>query len=290
MIIKYIYTLIPFKKHLFSFLKLYYIPKESIIKHLHFNGVFKTKISKANSFKIMHYGNVIENELFWKGINNGWEKISLEIWMMLCKNANNIVDVGANTGIYSLIAKSLNKDANVYAFEPVERVYNKLVYNNKLNYYKISCNNYALSNTNGDAIIYDIPEMEHIYSVTVNKDLTIPGTKTVKKKIKTKTLNTFIEENNISDIDLIKIDVETHEPEVLEGYSKYIQKHQPTMLIEVLNDEIGEKIENMIKHLNYIYFNIDENKGLRKTEKITKSNDYNYLICSKEKAQEINIL
>lgn len=290
MIIKHIYNLIPFKKQLFSLLKLFYTPNDALLKHLHFKGVFKTKTSKSSSFKIMHHGNVIENELFWKGINNGWEKISLELWTTLCKDAKNIIDIGANTGIYSLVAKSINNNANVYAFEPVERVFDKLIYNNKLNNYNISCYQYALSNKNGKAVIYDIPEMEHIYSVTVNKDLTLPGTKTMKKEIKTKTLDTFIEENKIEKIDLIKIDVETHEPEVLEGYIKHIQKHRPTMLIEVLNDEIGGKIETLIQNLEYIYFNIDENHGLKKSKNIIQSDHYNYLICSVEKAQELNLI
>ena len=45
-------------------------------------------------------------------------------------------------------------------------------------------------------------------------------------------------DHKITKIDLLKIDVETHEPEVLEGYTKYIHLHKPTMLIEILNDEL----------------------------------------------------
>ena len=31
-----------------------------------------------------------------------------------------------------------------------------------------------------------------------------------------------------------------HEPEVLEGYQELIKVHQPSFLIEVLTDEIGQ--------------------------------------------------
>ncbi len=36
----------------------------------------------------------------------------------------------------------------------------------------------------------------------------------------------------------MKIDVETHEPEVMEGFAEYYLKFKPIILIEVLNDQI----------------------------------------------------
>ena len=207
--------------------------------------------------------------MFWSGIEEGWEKVSLGLWVKLCKDANCIVDIGANTGLYALIGKAMNKESKVYAFEPVVRVFEKLEFNNKLNQYNIYCSPYAISNKNGSAIIYDIPNTGHIYSVTVNKNMFTPGTPTVKIEIQTKTLDTFIKEEDIDQIDLIKIDVETHEPEVLEGYLSNLKKHQPSILIEVLNDDVGRRIEEIVKDMGYLYFNIDENAGVKKVDSIT---------------------
>ncbi|MEQ9288851.1 MAG: FkbM family methyltransferase [Cyclobacteriaceae bacterium] len=238
---------------------------------------------------MMHYGYEIENELFWKGIKNGWEKESMKLWMQLCLESTTIFDIGANTGIYSLSAKTVNPNATVYAFEPVLRVYKKLVSNCLLNNYDINCFQQALSNDNGKATIYDLPT-EHTLSVTVNKDLTPENTKSIPTEVNIVKLSSFIEEHRITEIDLMKIDVETHEVEVLEGFEGFLKAFQPTFLIEILNDEIAQSIQNILSNYSYLYFNIDEKKGISKVKKLTKSHYYNFLICKENVANKLKLI
>lgn len=246
-------------------------------------------VENSKAFKIKHYGYQIENEIFWAGLTEGWEKESIKLWVQLCKTSDVIIDIGANTGVYSLIAKTINPKAKVYAFEPVTRVFEKLKENIALNDYDIVPIEKAVSNTEGTAVIYDTAA-EHVYSVTVNKNLSSPEIKVTETIIETITLNSFIRQNNIEQIDLIKIDVETHEPEVLEGFSDYLFHFKPTILIEVLNDEVGEKVDKLVRGLGYLYFNIDENKTIRQVATITKSDYYNYLICNPEVAAKIGLM
>ena len=123
---------------------------------------------------------------------------------------------------YSLVAMSVNRGSKVYAFEPVERVFNKLEANCKLNNYQINCYNLALSNKDGEAIFYDTLA-EHTYSVTINAT---EQNKDLLTKVKTPImkLSSFVEKEKIKNIDLLKIDVETHEVEVIEGYIEYIKQ------------------------------------------------------------------
>jgi FkbM family methyltransferase len=286
-IIKYIYLKIPFKKQLFQLIKPLRLPA-SVYKHLYFNDTFEVQVAEKK-FKMQHYGFQIENEVFWSGLTNGWEKISIQLWIALCKESNTIIDVGANTGIYALIAKTLHPTAAVYCFEPVHRVFEKLIHNCTLNNYQIACFETALSNYDGEAIIFDTAS-EHTYSVTVNKNTTETGTNTIETKIRTQKLATFIVQNNIQHIDLIKIDVETHEAEVLEGMETYLQQFQPTLLIEILNDEVGKRVQELIKNIDYLYFNIDEINKPKKVDRICKSNYYNYLICKKEIAIKLKLI
>jgi FkbM family methyltransferase len=288
-IIKAVYDFIPFKKELFTALRVIWKPRERIFKHLHFVGVFTVPVTEEKKFKIKHYGYQIENEVFWSGLTSGWEKESIKLWMKLCETSEVIFDIGANTGIYSLMAKCIRPDASVYAFEPVARVFTKLKENIALNRYDIIPVKKAMSNTDGVAIIYDT-STEHTYSVTVNKNLNAKEIDVVETKIETITMDSFIREKNIKKIDLIKIDVETHEPEVIEGFSEYISRFQPSILIEILNNDIGEKISKMIQHLDYLYFNIDERGGIRQVSKITKSDYYNYLLCDAQIASKIGLI
>lgn len=98
-------------------------------------------------------------------------------------------------------------------------------------------------------------------------------------------MNDFIEKNNITKIYLIKIDVETFKPQVLEGYSKYFALHNPKLLIEVLYNDIGEKIQTFLEKsgVEYDYFYIDEEKGLIKQDKIVRCSDkyFNYFLMPK---------
>lgn len=285
-VLKKIYQTLPFKKELFSLLRVFRLP-QSVYKHLYFEGVFKVNVN-SKTFRIRHYGFELENEIFWRGLTNGWEKISMRLWIELSKNSEVIFDIGANTGIYSLVSKTANPNAKVYAFEPVKRVYEKLCANTTLNNFDVRCFELAVSNQNGEAVIYDTPT-PHVYSVAVNKNIAKIENPIITK-IKTQTLHSFILQHNINKIDLMKIDVETHEPEVLEGMQKFLGQYKPTLLIEILNDEVANKVERFVKDLGYLYFNIDEIHQPKRVNKLEKSDYYNYLICTETKAQQLQLM
>lgn len=284
---KTLYKTIPFKKQIFVFLRKIYLPPEKIYRHLYFKGIFNLRI-KDKKFRIKHYGFQLENELFWKGVGSGWEKHSINLWVELCEHSKTILDIGANTGIYSLLAKAISPHSTVFAFEPVSRVFEKLEYNNKINSFSIQCIEKAVSDYTGNAIIFDMPT-EHLYSVTVNQNLNDPNVPVKEVSIKTITLDEFITEKRIEKIDLIKIDVERHESQVLKGFSKNLAKMKPSIIIEVLEESIGKHIEDQLSGLGYIFYNIDEESGLTRVPHISKSSSYNYFICQQSIANELKI-
>jgi FkbM family methyltransferase len=287
-LLKTLYELIPFKKGLFSLLKVVWTPPETIYKHLHFKGVISFKIDQTK-FSMMHHGFQLENDLFWTGLLGAWEKESLALWIKLSKHSNVIFDIGANTGVYSLISKCVNPDANLYAFEPVKRVFEKLILNTQINNYDINCLEIAASNYSGDAVIYD-SNTPHTYSVAVNKKLDSTEQNAIETKIKTITLDSFCASNAIKNVDLVKIDVETHEAEVIEGFIKVIRDCRPTILIEILESEIGKNVESMISDLGYLYFNINEKDGIKLVDHIEKSDVHNYLLCQPDVASKLGLL
>jgi FkbM family methyltransferase len=292
-ILKKIYRLLPFKKEVYSFLKLFWTPPHAVYKHLHFTGVFRVRVADNKSFRIRHYGNEIENEIFWKGLKGGWEKKSMKLWMQLCKDAKVIIDVGANTGIYSLAAKATNPAAAVYAFEPLHRILLKLQHNNNLNHYNIKCIEKALSNTEGDHIIYENYN-PHVNAATLDRHTAIAyGRGQLNKEtiIKTTTLDNVIESENLPAVDLVKIDVETHEPEVIAGFKKFLPRFKPAFLVEILMDKVGEKLQQVFDSLGYLYFNIDDkNDTIRQVQSLRQSDYFNYLICTREKAVQLGLL
>lgn len=287
--LKIVYNIIPFKRELFSLLRILNLP-ESIYKHLYFRGWFTVSIDKNTKFKMFHLGVVEENQIFWKGLYNGWEKKSISLWIELSKNSNVIFDIGANTGLYSLVAKSINTSSRVYSFEPLPGVYKYLDNNIQENFFDINRYQLGLSNYDGKAKVYLKEGTDFAYSVTVNKK-TIFDKKAQELEIDVMRLDTFIEKNNISTIDLIKLDVETHEVEVLNGMGRYLNEFKPTFIIEVLNSEIAQKLSAIFNGMGYLYFNIDDNNNsIKKVEEITKSNHWNFLLCNEKIAKELRLI
>ena len=288
--LKKIYNIIPLKKEIFSVLKIFRLP-EKIYKHLHFKGVFNVKINSSTSFKMYSPGTVEENQLFWKGLEEGWEKKSIELWMKLAQQSNVIFDIGANTGVYSLVAKAINPKSKVFAFEPLPAVFEILDKNNKLNNFDIQCVPLAVSNFTGNANVFLEQNTDFAYSVTVNKSLLSEDTPQKELAIKTITLNEFIEKNNIEEIDLIKIDVETHEPEVLEGFNSYLKKFKPDMIIEAWSEDTIDTLNSILKDTEYLYFDIDDKNGvITQKDKVYVSSFWNYLVCKPQTAKYLGLI
>jgi FkbM family methyltransferase len=155
-------------------------------------------------------------------------------------NRGTFIDVGANIGKYTLIIGNRLKDiGRVISIEPEKRNFSVLKKNveiNKLN--NIILENVALSNKNGVVKLYlnKSPGRHSIKRVTENKTL-VQGVK----------LDDLIKKYKITDVNLVKIDVETAEVEVLEGAVKTIKKNSPNMIIEILNQDNFRKVRNILK-------------------------------------------
>ncbi|MBS1681419.1 MAG: FkbM family methyltransferase [Bacteroidetes bacterium] len=285
-ILKKIYELLPLKKQIFLVLRLLPIP-ESIFKHLYFNGLISVEVGNK-SFKMFHYGYQLENELFWRGLKGGWEKTSMQIWTSLSKHSAVIFDIGANTGVFSLVSETINPNSKIFAFEPVQRVYEKLEKNIEMNKHHITPVCKGLSDFDGVATIYDLPT-EHIYSVTINENTNPPERNAIPTQVAVITVDSFCEKNNLNQIDLLKIDVETHEPEVLLGALKTLKKNCPPMIIEILNETVAQRVHKILEGFNYLFFSLDETKGAIHCKKLGEMGFGNYLACKKTGADFLKL-
>ena len=262
--------------YFFTFLKIFWKPKRGsfLYKRIRFWDPFSVSISKRISFKLFFKGK-IERTIFWSGIKGAKEKKSIELWLKLMPKSRVIFDVGANSGIYSLISASSNRNSEIHAFEPNKKIINLLIDNLKAN--------------NLEKRVHVIKKaISDKKSVTEIDDYGAAGELITTDTI---SLDEYVSENSIKELDLLKVDVEGFEPKVIEGAMKTIKKFRPTILIEILNDDIGEFIENKLKNLDYLFFDIDDSKNLvKRSMHIRKSSFFNYLICSNQKAKELKLI
>ncbi|MBN4077668.1 FkbM family methyltransferase [bacterium AH-315-C20] len=277
---------------IFKILRPVFKPPKKLRNKMKFVGSFTTKGINGQKFKLHNQAFLIETNIFWSGLEDyEWEAMSRTVWTYMAEQSNVIFDIGANSGIFAILAKVHNADAKVVAFEPQPNIYSVLKRSNDLNNFDISCENLAVSNENGELPFYNHgPNAFTNANTTVgslNKDWRPDDQTSILVEVMK--LKRYIEENNIPPIDLMKIDVETLEYEVLEGYGDLLTIHQPIILMEVQNPKIGENIEGLLKEGEYVYYNIIEKGGLKEVRKIGLSNsNHNYLLCPKSKAHLVD--
>ena len=168
----------------------------------------------------------------------------------------NAIDIGCNRGLYSYaLSKQKNID-NIYSFEP-----NKFILSDLYDYksQNIKIYNFALSNKNQiqNLIIPYFKSFELDGFATLNKK--IYYNKKFKKfkkiKIKTKKLDDF----NFKNISFIKIDVEGHEINLLNGSKKTFKLNKPDCLIEIKKGNLS-KVKKFFKSIDNKYSYISKNK------------------------------
>jgi len=221
------YRRLPFKPEMFAALRKLPVP-ETVFKHLHFEGSFDVAVDQLHSFRMNHDGSSVQNELFWRGLSS-YERTSIDLWGRLAAKASVIVDGGANAGLYSLVAGAVNPSATILAFEPLPDIYDHLVGNVRLNSFPIKAEKLALSDASGATTF-------HVSSNVVGSSLEAravePGASTIA--VQTVRLDDYLTRHQLPGVDLIKLDVERHEPAVLRGMGEVLDRSRPTTITEVL--------------------------------------------------------
>jgi FkbM family methyltransferase len=168
------------------------------------------------------------------------EREILDLWGQLASGASTVLDVGANTGIYSLAAKAANPAVQVHAFEPtpaiVAQVRDTIERNGlaKFQVHEIAVGAEKgvcyLNSTTGET---GWNEGMNFVTQGQNQEAAI--------ETPVVSLNDFCADEDISHIDLLKIDVQGNEPAVLKGAAKLLEKGKIGYLFVELNwDEDGE--------------------------------------------------
>ncbi len=221
------------------------------------NGVSELEYGN-NIFYMLNIGkdDSIPIKYFWR---KNYEKLALSIWYKITRNDGFFFDIGAHTGIYTIIG-NLNKQNNkIISLEPYYTNHSRLISNLKLNDIDPNlCHLKAASNDNGIAK----------FSIS-----TIPGYHTQGGKISSDG-NVNIHKIKLDNFKLpekvsgIKIDTEGHEYEVLAGSNEIISTNKPDILFEI-NPESFNKSVNFLKLQDYKFYFINEDD-----EELNEVNSY----------------
>lgn len=195
----------------------------------------------------------IEKEILYQQF---YDKKTLLYIKRLVRNGDVIIDVGANIGSMTLpLAYHAGISGKVFAFEPGPILFNRLkknVMENQNISGRIECCNLGLSDSDGH--LYWQEEMH-------NRGNAVLSNNKNGIRVNVITLDKFILNNSIEQLNFIKIDVEGMELEVLNGALKVIGKFTPIILFETnVESDKNKKIErvfNLLSKYSYEFFEID---------------------------------
>lgn len=165
-----------------------------------------------------------------------------------------IVDGGANVGSYSLLLSEFNPNAKIFAFEPVQSTFKKLLLKvDSID--NITPINKGLFRENCQKEINLYPSDTHSSIVDIEG---LPDESLEKQKIELIKGDDFMNLNNIKHLDFLKIDVEGAEYDALVGLNEHITKGK----IKLIQFEYGY-INITTKKLLIDYYRFFEQNGYK---------------------------
>jgi FkbM family methyltransferase len=203
-----------------------------------------------------------------------YEKAITEIVVGLLRPGDVCLDVGANFGWYTtLFYKYAGPDGEVHAFEPTPPTFRELEKNYELmgRPANVRLNNLALGDEEGEIAINLFEGLS-----TGHASLSKQGRDdVVSYRTKMTTLDAYLAENSVGEVNFVKVDIEGAEMMFLNGAGRLFEQAKPPIwLMEMAlqqTSNFGYRPNDLIEHLRaraaYDFYVVDERRAkLKKIE------------------------
>jgi FkbM family methyltransferase len=265
-------------------------PYHRFAEKLDYQGIVTFEVN-GEKIRMKSYNGYIEVTLFWYGPFAIWEAMQLKLWSSLVPSSTVVLDIGANTGIYSLIG-ALNKEAAVYAFEPVPVVRKMLTENVALNGDRVKIKELVIGDYVGQETLY-IPRQGWVDVASINKQFAehFVITDTMQELIcPMTTVDAFLGEIDPSskEVILAKIDVEGAEHRVLMGMKATLEERNVHFTAELLDEAFFALCVALIPTSYYCYAINERAKTITKTTQFVPGVG-NYYFTKEDKGETIAV-
>ena len=192
-----------------------------------------------------------------------FEKSTAATLRKLVNPGDTVLDIGANIGAHTLgLAKSVGSAGKVYAFEPADFAFQKLLRNLALNpeLERRTQASQVMLGSGADkplAGVYASWPLETVDSVHPKHRGRFVSTQGANAD----TLDGFVEREKIARINLIKMDVDGNELPVLQGGRGMLSKHRPIIVMEMspyVHAEEQHSFAEMIELLRELEYKIED--------------------------------
>lgn len=200
-----------------------------------------------------------------------FEPSTVRFYRKVLRPGDIVLDIGANIGAHTLpFAQCVGPDGRVYAFEPTEFAYNKLIENLTLNpeLNRVVTPNHMLLKPPGDwpapSEIYSSWPLDPVGEVH-EKHL---GQLRPLGAVAMDTVDSYCAAKGITRVDWIKIDVDGNETTVLRGSTGTLRDMRPKMIIELspyVCREAGHRFDELVDLLRgagYDFYDLESGREL----------------------------
>ncbi|MFE9643706.1 FkbM family methyltransferase [Streptomyces sp. NPDC006365] len=212
-------------------------------RRLHPTGEWGLRAPDGSTFRyVSSDADILARSLIWTNMRH-WEETTHPLVHQLSRRARRFVDIGAFSGIYTLLACNANPQLAAVAVEPnpvAARMLSRNVAANRLES-RVTIIDKALSDTPG------------------RTRLRIPADATAASLLAARTAQHVIDVDVTTGddvlgglpVDVMKIDVEGLEPQVLRGLEKTIRAHHPAIIAECLDKAALSRLRETAFDLGY---------------------------------------
>jgi FkbM family methyltransferase len=181
-----------------------------------------------------------------------WFESEMEFWRNWLKPGMNVIDVGANAGVYTFSAATrVGAKGKVIAIEPFPACVSYLEETCRINQFDwVRVYGAAASDRTG-SVRLSIQGSSELNEVIADDANTLPLGQYVE--VPCLTLDSLIEQEQLKAVHFIKLDAEGHEINVLKGCQRILETFSPVILYENIAGSQGSNLEvaNFLMQQNY---------------------------------------
>lgn len=200
------------------------------------------------------------------------------------KEAMTVIDIGAHIGFFSIIfAKRVGARGKVIAFEPTSSTYELLNKTIKINKIKdiVKAEQKAVGDRK-DTVKFYVTDIEAHNSNSLSNNQRDYGNEH-SIDVEMISIDEYVKENGIGQVDFVKIDAEGAEYSVLKGLKNTIDKDKPQIILALHPDSIKNFGDSLKEIWNYI-----EEHGYSTYYQNTKMNEQDF--TSKDDLFDVHLL
>ena len=216
----------------------------------------KQLIAEVEGFKYeIDVDEMIDRAILFDG---AFEPVTANALKRLAPRGATVLDIGANIGCHTCLLAKLVHPGKVIAFEPMPWARRKLLRNIALNGFEnVIVESYALSDGKVPAMPTHFRSSWQMDSRTGQTgENSVSCSPAVVDFI---TLDSYVAENSIGDIGLIKLDVDGYEAKILRGAAETLRKFRPILVMEFCAytlEAAGDGLPDVIDLLDAVGYKI----------------------------------